>query len=105
LTKADDGRVVPLTAGDAISLELPGNPAGGYQWTLDGPVDVALSVASSGFRSSSAGVGGGGVETWKVTARAPGRISLLFKYWRPWAGESSVVDRFALTIDVAAARP
>jgi inhibitor of cysteine peptidase len=105
LTKADHGRVVQLRLGDAISLELPDNPAAGYQWAIDGREDAALTAASSEFKPSGAGVGGGGIETWTLTARAAGRTALMLKCWRPWEGESSVVDRFAVTIEVAAARP
>jgi inhibitor of cysteine peptidase len=103
LTKADDGRVVSLNAGDAITIELPGNPSAGYQWALEGAADGALRVAPSGFQPAGTGVGGGGIERWVVTSRDPGQARLMFKYWRPWAGESSIVDRFVLTIDVAAA--
>jgi hypothetical protein len=37
-----------------------------------------------------------------VMARAPGRTALLFKCWRPWADESSVIDRFVLMVEVTA---
>jgi len=92
---------VSLAPGDAIALELPGNPAAGYQWTLESPEGDTVSVAPSGFQPAGAGVGSGGVEGWTITARAGGTASLSFKNWRPWAGESSVVDRFAMTIAVA----
>jgi len=45
-------------------------------------------------------VGSGGVHAWTVTAQAAGRASLSFKYWRPWAGDTSVIDRFTVTLDV-----
>jgi len=86
--------------GDAISLVLPSNPTSGYRWVSDDPDGDTMDVTSSGFQPSGPGVGTGGVETWTIHARAVGRARVSFRYWRPWAGESSVVERFAVTVAV-----
>lgn len=100
VTKADEGRVIVVNIGDAVSLELPGNPTTGYTWALDALDDVRLGVEASGYRLEGPGVGTGGYETWKLRARRPGRTSVALKRWRSWEGESSVIERFTVTFDI-----
>jgi inhibitor of cysteine peptidase len=40
------------------------------------------------------------VKTWTLRARAPGRTRVGLKRWRHWEGDKSVVERFAVTLDI-----
>ena len=90
-----------MKTGDAITIDLPSTPAGGYEWTLDDPNASGVAVAPPVFRPAGDGVGGGGVQSWTVHVHATGRVPLSFRYWRPWAGDSSVIDRFTVTLAVS----
>ena len=101
LTKSDNGRVVRLHTGDAISLVLPSNAAAGYRWTCDVQENDVVAVEPAEYRSSHTAVGSAGDETWMIRPRGKGRAVLHWRYWRPWEGESSVIERFELTVDAA----
>ena len=81
---------------------LPSNATAGYRWTFDDAANDIVDVVSIGYETSGSGVGSAGTETWTIHARTPGRAVVTGKYWRPWEGDSSIVERFAVTIDVAA---
>jgi predicted secreted protein len=98
LTKADNGRVVRLHAGDAISLVLPSNAAAGYRWTCDVHENDVVAVEPADYRTSSAAVGSAGEETWMIRARAKGRAVVHWRIGVPGRISSSN-DR--VTADVA----
>ena len=80
---------------------LPSNAAAGYRWTCDVHENDVVAVEPTDYRTSSAAVGSAGEETWMIRARAKGRAVVHWKYWRAWEGESSVIERFEVTADVA----
>jgi inhibitor of cysteine peptidase len=100
VTTAQDGRVLPVRVGDSISVQLPENPTTGYSWAFATVDDMLLEVGSPTYRGESPGVGGGGVKTWTLKARAPGKTRVELKRWRPWEGDQSVVERFTVTLDI-----
>ncbi len=100
VTQAQDGRVLAVRVGDAISVQLPENPSTGYSWAFATVDDALLEVGSPTYRGESASVGSGGVKTWTLKARAPGKTRVELKRWRPWEGDRSVVERFAVTLDI-----
>jgi len=61
-----------------------------------------VDVESAGYRTTSEGVGSAGEETWTIKAHDKGRAVPHWKYWRPWADESTVIDRFEITVEVQA---
>jgi inhibitor of cysteine peptidase len=81
---------------------LSSNSSSGYRWTFDDPPADIIEIVPGGYETSGPGFGTGGNETWTIRARKEGRAVLAAKYWRPWEGESSVIERFAITLDVAA---
>lgn len=98
----DNGRVVAVKVGDTISLYLPENPTTGYAWAIEAIEARLLEAGAPTYRGEGAGLGTGGGKTWKLTARAPGRARVALKRWRHWEGDASVVERFALTLDITA---
>jgi predicted secreted protein len=44
--------------------------------------------------------GSGGVHTFTFTAKHAGTSPLSLKAWRSWEGDSSVVARFSVTVQV-----
>jgi inhibitor of cysteine peptidase len=100
LSIADNGRVVVLKVGDAIALSLPSNPTSGYRWAPDGPLGDGVTVETDKYEKESNAVGSGGMQTWIVVARRDGKSDVSFKYWRPWAGEDSVIERFGVQLHI-----
>jgi inhibitor of cysteine peptidase len=100
VTPEDNGRVVAVKVGDTISVRLPENPTTGYSWALDSIDAQRLEAGAPAYQGEGAGLGTGGVKTWKLVARAPGRTRLGLKRWRHWEGDTSIVERFSVTIDI-----
>jgi predicted secreted protein len=81
VTKVQDGRVLPVTVGDSID-------------------DTLLEVGGLAYHGEDAGLGSRGVKAWTLRSPAPGRTRVALKRWRHWEGDQSIVERFAITLDV-----
>ncbi len=100
VTREDNGRVVVAKVGDVISVHLPENPTTGYSWAIDSVDAKRLEADAPTYHSEGAGLGAGGARSWNFRARAPGRARVGLKRWRHWEGDDSVVERFAVTLDI-----
>jgi len=100
VTKEDNGRVVSVKVGDTVSVRLPENPTTGYSWAIDSIDAKRLEADAPTYQGEGAGLGTGGSKTWRFLARAPGRTRFGLKHWRHWEGDASVVERFAVTLDI-----
>jgi len=101
LTSADNGRTVELHVGDQVALRLPENPTTGYRWAIDSSDANLVDVKQGEFAAKSEAVGGGGEAQWSITAKAPGATSIRLKRWRQWEGDSSVVERYGITLQIS----
>jgi inhibitor of cysteine peptidase len=95
-----NGRVIGVKVGDSIVLQLPENPTTGYAWALDSIDASLLEAGAPAYLGAGAGLGMGGTKTWTLGARAAGRTRVELKRWRHWEGDTSIVERFALTLDI-----
>ena len=102
LTSANNGQTIRVPQGASVELRLPENPTTGYRWFLVGP-PPALAVVQDDYSSSGSMPGSGGERRWVFQAKTPGKAMLQLKRWREWEGESSVVERYALTLEVTSA--
>jgi len=101
LTEADKGTTVDVPEGGEVVIRLKENPTTGYVWALDQTDDTVLALQSSDFSSTPvAGVGGGGTRTFTFTAGQPGTAHLELKLWREWEGDSSIIERYDVDIQV-----
>ncbi|MFN9546986.1 MAG: protease inhibitor I42 family protein [Cyanobacteriota bacterium] len=103
LTSADNGARISLPTGASVVLRLPENPTTGYRWTV-APHPPVVAMEEGDDTQSGALIGAGGERCWHLRAISPGTTSLAFKHWREWEGESSVIERYALTVHVMAPR-
>ena len=101
LVEQDDGKRVTARVGDEVVLRLPENASTGYRWAPDG-YDAALLDLAEESASYAGAVGSGGEAVFRFRVKAAGSGLLRMKVWRHWEGESSVIKRFAVTIE---ARP
>jgi len=101
LTHADNGKSITMQVNDHLIVSLDENPTTGFQWVLDsGGGDWMKLQASEYIPAAKSGVGGGGQRLLTFKAQRPGSGRLQLKLWRQWEGESSIVERFTLTLQV-----
>jgi inhibitor of cysteine peptidase len=99
LTQADNGSAIQVRRGDRIVIRLPENPTTGYRWVTDAVDDRIVSLMSSEFAPpAGGGVGAGGAVAMVFEARAAGEGNIGLKRWRDWEGESSVRERYTITV-------
>jgi inhibitor of cysteine peptidase len=101
LTAADNGRTVELPVGDEVALRLPENATTGYRWAIDSADANLVDIKEGQYVSTSEKMGGGGEAQWLIKAKAPGATSIKLKRWRQWEGESSVVERYEITLRIS----
>jgi len=85
--------------GTEVHVDLEDRGTTGYRWSIDAIDDRVLAPA--GEQSVAyPGVGAGGHRVFRFETKAPGSSQLSLKLWRSWEGDSSVIERFAVTVRV-----
>jgi predicted secreted protein len=104
LSGSDNGKTITVHVGDEIDIALDSNPSTGFQWAIDKSDDNLLTLKASDYagNGSSNLVGSGGTQTFKFVAKSAGSINLQLKYWRSFEGDKSIIQRFAVTIQIQA---
>jgi inhibitor of cysteine peptidase len=101
VTGDDNGTSVEVNQGDHVRIELDSNPTTGYEWAVDSTDETILVYEGSSYESKNGDrVGQGGTQTFTFQAADPGKAEIHLKYWRSWEGDSSVIERFDVTITV-----
>jgi|SRR5215208_3595684 len=101
LTQADNGKSVEAYQGDVVLIRLPENPTTGYRWAIAAIDEEIMEPSSSYFTlSSDARIGGGGERIFTFVTKSSGTTHLELKLWREWEGDSSVIQRYELTIHI-----
>ena len=102
MTARDNDGAVSVHVGDELVLRLAENPTTGYVWAFESLDDSTLELEGSDWQAAGPGTGTGGDRVWRLGPRRPGTARLALKRWRPWAGDASVIERFAVTVDITA---
>ncbi len=101
LTEADKGKFIEVHKGDEIVIQLKENPTTGYRWAVDKTDNTVLALQNLGFSPTpGTGIGGGGTRTFTFIVKQPGTVQLQLKLWREWQGDSSIIDRYDVTLRV-----
>lgn len=98
LTNRDNGRSLEANIGSLITVRLEENPSTGYRWAIDTKDD--LEFESDHFEITKSAIGAAGERVFQFRASKVGSHRLLMKNWRAWEGDSSIIDRFSVTIFV-----
>ena len=107
LTPADDGKVINVTVGQVLVVELPGNRTTGYGWNQPAASETVLervgepAYVKNPAPSGMAGVGG--KEIWRFRAAKAGRQRLRLEYARPW--EKNTPPAKVVTFTVVVSEP
>lgn len=101
----DNNRTTELHVGERLEIHLPENPTTGFKWAIDENDRRILALDDTVYIPPLEGgfIGARGQRTFTFTARQPGEVALKLKYWRVWEGDSSVVERFGVTVRVIVA--
>jgi inhibitor of cysteine peptidase len=102
ISLADNGRSATVGVGETLTVNLPENATTGYRWALDACDEALLEVSEGGPDYPAQAVGSGGMAVFTVRGRKPGRTELGFKHWRHWEGDSSIIERFRLQVEISA---
>jgi inhibitor of cysteine peptidase len=100
LTQAENHQSIQVSLNDAIVICLPENPTTGYRWTVDQIDQDKLTLQSTHFSLSAAGVGVGGEKTLTFKANQSGIVHLQLKLWREWEGDASIIDRYQISVQI-----
>ena len=101
LTETNKGQTIIVHPGDQIIISLGGTPTAGYLWAVDAMDSAVLSSPTIDFSSPTySTIGSAGKQNLKFEAKELGMTHLRLKHWREWLGDSSVTDRYDVTIHV-----
>jgi len=101
LTKADNNRTADVRVGETLQVSLPENRGTGHAWAIDETSSRLLALDSTQYTEPTEGfIGARGQRIFTFTARQPGEIGLKLKYWRFSEGDSSITERYGVTIRI-----
>jgi predicted secreted protein len=101
VSDADNGRAIAVALDGSVIVRLESNATTGYSWAVDSIDDQVLTVESDTYVAPTNGmVGQGGTQEMTFRAVGPGERDVSLKYWRPWEGDASVIERFVVTVTV-----
>lgn len=99
----DSGKLVSVSVGQELDVELPGNITTGYSWVLT-PGDEAKVLKQKGKivytqpEVTAPGLGGKFTTKFKAIAKGEGRVNL--QYIRPWEKDIPPARTFSIDIEV-----
>ncbi len=86
IIEKDNGKLVELTVGNTLIVELPGNPTTGYMWET-GSVNASVLKQDEGaakFKPDTTLTGAPGKVILRFKATGPGKTTLKLVYRRSW---------------------
>jgi inhibitor of cysteine peptidase len=100
ITKTENGKSVQAHSGDTIVLQLDENASTGYTWAASKTDATILALQDSTYTASGNVPGSGGTRVFTFLAKKAGTVHLQLKYWRSFVGDSSVTQRYSVTVEV-----
>lgn len=97
LRKHDSGSRIRIEAGETITIYLEEMVAGGYCWDID--YNDGLVKTSDNYIPGNA-PGAQSLRELKFRSQHVGNFELRLKHWRPWEGDTSIIDDFKIQISV-----
>jgi inhibitor of cysteine peptidase len=100
ITQTDNGKTIQVHAGDTLVIQLDENASTGYTWAVNKIDTTVLLLQSSTYTASGNLPGSGGTRVFTFLAKNPGTVHLQLKYWRSFVGDSSISERYSVTVEV-----
>ena len=114
VTAQDNGNSVILRQGETLKVVLSGNAGTGFSWDLErhDPSRIEPLGMESRPAPSPPLPGGhalplaGGLQqtSFRFRMLRPGRSTVELRYWRPWEGADSIIERFRLQVVIVPAQ-
>ncbi len=101
LVETDNNRTMDIRRNETVRISLPENATTGYRWTVESyDPDLLSELPSEAYYPSSTGVGSGGKVVFIFKGKKSGSGDIMLKQWRSWEGDSSVITRFHIQLNV-----
>ena len=114
VTAQDNGSSLILRPGETLQVVLGGNAGTGYGWDLEHhdpsriePLGMeSLPAPGPPLPDGRSLPLAGGPQQISFLFRMlrPGRSSLQLRYWRPWEGAGSIIERFRVRVEIVPAQ-
>ena len=93
---------IRVKPGERFAISLESNPTTGYKWHLPDiqEKNILALIGSKYYPSGARLIGAGGRERWVFRASGPGKVSLHFKYFRPWEKDPSAAKEAVFNVEV-----
>ena len=108
VTAQDNGSSLILRQGETLQVVLSGNAGTGYSWDLERHDPSRIEPLGMESRQAPGPplpdgrslplAGGPQQTTFRFRMLRPGRSMLVLRYWRPWEGAGSIIERFRLQL-------
>ena len=96
-----NGKTLTISAATPVLLQLPGNPATGYDWEVSiGHPSVLEQSGMPKFTPSSSALGASGTYNFSFHAKTAGKTDLTLVYRRPWETGTAPLKTFKVTFVV-----
>jgi inhibitor of cysteine peptidase len=100
LVEADSGRTIDIRPGETVQITLRENATTGYRWAIDHYDEEFIEAFATEPHYPSKSIGAGGEVAFVFQAKKIGTGEIVLKQWRHWEGDSSVIARFRLRLNV-----
>jgi inhibitor of cysteine peptidase len=100
LVEKDSGRTIDIRSGETVEITLPENATTGYRWAIDHCDEEFIEALATEPHYPAKAVGSGGEVGFLFQAKKIGTGEIVLKQWRQWLGDSSVVARFRVRLNV-----
>jgi predicted secreted protein len=94
--------LIETKVGEVFEIPLQATPTAGFRWELSFPTEAAdlVDFVGTEWRQVQPGlIGGSAAQIFRFNAMAPGELTLVFEYRRPW--EVSETKRRAVHVRIA----
>jgi predicted secreted protein len=93
--------LIETKVGEVFEISLEATPTAGFRWELSFPTEADLvDFVGTEWRPLQPGlIGGSAAQIFRFSAMAPGELTLVFEYRRPW--EVSERKRQAVRVRIA----
>ena len=100
LVEKDNDRTLAIHPGETVQISLPENATTGYRWEIERYDEDLIKLLAAEPCYTDNAVGSGGVVAFTFQGKNPGSGEIVLKHWRSWEGESSVIARFRIRLNV-----
>jgi predicted secreted protein len=103
VNKDFNGKAIKIRTGDTVRVELSEAGATGYSWEikdLDREHFEVVGTKTEAKKTAGNLVGAPVLKIWLIRAKAAGSAGLKFLYYRPWEGDKSAIDQFAIQVQI-----